>query len=101
MLGFNPLETIQIEASVTSATAQFTSLASVDASCVMIDNEGLNTVYACVGDSVAAPTDVASQACPVLPMSTKVLTKGPGKGVISVVTATGTSKVNITPGEGV
>lgn len=100
MNGFNAIETVSALANSESQKVVFSNPASIGASQIMVDNEGLHTVFIGIGDEAVAPLDApVSNAVPVLPMQSKVLAKDPGKKTISIISESGESKVFISSGQ--
>lgn len=100
MSAFKAMETVQILASQDSKSITFSNKASLEAPHVLISNEGINTVYVSFGKEASVPTDEPSlTATPVLPMREVPFIKEQDQDTISLITANGESKVNITTGQ--
>lgn len=99
---FTTIETIQIIAEQESKTAIFKTSSSIDASAILVENEGIFTVYISLGSTASVPTDVPSSgSIPVMPMQSKAISKTSGTSLVSFITSSGQSKVNISTGQNV
>lgn len=99
MLGFNAIQTIQVEAGSESTSVTFTNTACISASQVLIDNEGSEIIYAASGKEVKIPSDEPG-GFPIPPMQGRIISKPSGEDTISVISLSSKVKVDISPGQG-
>ncbi len=99
-----PQATAQLTASTTSSSVTFTDPASIDADSVLFSNEGSAAVYWAMGigsaTAVVPSSTPAQGSTPILPGAIETFYKGKGTSTIAVITASGTSKIDITAGTG-